>query len=119
MYKLHIELPGLPRRTNNQFQHWRAKKAHADKWKMAVILAIGQNIPTQPLTKAKLTLIRHSSRTPDFDGLVSSFKAAIDGLKYAKVIIDDNMDIIGIPDYRHVKCKQLKGKIEIIVEQIE
>jgi len=42
-------------------------------------------IPTRPLTEARIELVRHSSVEPDYDNLVGSFKAIIDGLRDAGV----------------------------------
>lgn len=75
--------------------------------------------PAAPLEKAKLTLERHSSVEPDFDGLVSSFKFIIDGLVDCGVLIGDKTSVIGRPDYQWVKASPKKGKIVVIVEELK
>jgi hypothetical protein len=51
------------------------KVKEAAKWKQAVqLICRPGHKPQLPLARAKLTLTRHSSMEPDFDGLVSSSK---------------------------------------------
>jgi hypothetical protein len=71
-------------------------------------------LPAEPLKKAHITLIRHSSRQCDYDNLVFSGKYLIDFLK-SRVIVDDNMQAIGIPTYLWKKAPPKKGKTELIV----
>jgi len=71
--------------------------------------------PHTPLLKAKLHLIRHSSREGDFDGLVSCFKHCIDALVLSGIIVDDKPAVIGQPLYEWKRGQRTKGYIEIIV----
>lgn len=71
-----------------------------------------------PLAKAKLTLTRHSSTEPDYDGLVSSFKPCIDALIMANVIENDRMSNVGKPTYLWELAPRNKGHITIKVESI-
>lgn len=117
---LHIKIKGLPKRTNNRGSSWRANMAEARKWKEAVYMAALQAGWSGPvLSKARLTLIRHSSSEPDFDGLVSSFKHPVDGLIKVGVITDDKPSVIGAPTYQWRKCQRNNGYIEIVVENPE
>lgn len=111
-----IEIPGLPKPINRLQVHWRNKHAHAKRWKDAVILYTRKYKPDSAFEKASLTLTRISSKRPDFDGLVSSFKHVIDGLIEAGIIINDTHDVIGVPDYQWEKGKQKLGMIRIKVE---
>jgi Holliday junction resolvase RusA-like endonuclease len=74
--------------------------------------------PDRPLEKAEVTLIRYSSRSPDYDGLVHSFKPVVDALKKCLIIKDDNMQVIGRPEYQWIKASPKEGRIEIIVREI-
>ena len=115
-YLLEFRLDGLPKRTNN-IKSWRMRFAEARKWKRAVFIAIDYaKRPERPLQKAKLTLVRHSSMPPDFDGLVSGFKHVIDGLIDAQVIVNDKFENIGQPEYRWEKAPQRNGFITVKVE---
>ncbi len=115
-YYIKILLKGLPK-TMNQInrRHWAYKTAEARKWKESVCLAIGSNIPREPLRRARVRCTRHSSATPDYDGLVSTFKNCIDGLIDAKVIIDDAMPFIGMPEFIWRKTKRGEGYVELEV----
>jgi Holliday junction resolvase RusA-like endonuclease len=119
-YVLEFTLHGLPARTNSAHTSWRARHAEARKWKSMVVSAVilKRAKPAWPLTKAKLTLTRHSSIRPDADGLVSGFKHVVDGLIEAGVIIDDNMDVIGMPTYEWKKAPQRNGFITVRVEEV-
>jgi hypothetical protein len=113
-----LKIPGLPKRTNNSRSHWRAKHAEAKKWKTLVAnhARIYADIPKKPWANAHLTLTRHSSVRPDYDGLVSSFKHVIDGLIEAGIIANDKHENIGISTYLWEKCPPRDGHITIVVE---
>lgn len=119
-YRLDIELLGLPRRFNEgQGSHWTVRHREAQKWHKRLIgkmIVARASPPLEPLKKASLTLIRYSSRAPDYDGLVQSFKPVVDALKKCLIIADDSMVVIGRPDYRWEKAPHREGKIRIIVE---
>lgn len=119
MYQLKITIPGLPKTTNgNARAHWRRLQQQAKTWQRATLLAIGSQRPIAPLKRARLVLTRHSSREPDFDGLVSSFKHCVDSLVKAGVIIDDKMSVIGQPDYRWQRAPMRGGFVTIEVSEI-
>ena len=119
-YKLNIEIPELPKTINEiMYKHWSVKMLHAKKWKGLVFLATLGKRPTTPLTKAHLILTRCSAKEPDFDGLVSSFKACIDGLVDAKIIENDKTENIGQPEYVWEKAKPKQGLIRIEVKSCE
>ena len=119
-YVLEFTLQGLPARTNSAHTSWRARYAEARKWKSMVASAVilKRAKPERPLTKAKLTLTRHSSIRPDYDGLVSGFKHVIDGLIEAGVIENDRDENVGIPEYRWEKAAQRNGFITVRVEEV-
>lgn len=120
MYRLEFELNALPKMTNpsgSRSTHWRFVKLEKDKWKMMVKIALrAHNLPATPLSKAKLTLTRFSSVSPDPDGLVSGFKTIIDSLVHCGVLENDKFTNIGMPQYLWVKAKPKEGKVRIVVE---
>jgi Holliday junction resolvase RusA-like endonuclease len=120
-YTLEFQLDGLPRMTNpsGRGTHWRVIKQERDKWKMAVIAVAARWKPATPLTRARLTLTRCSTTQPDPDGLVSGFKAIVDGLVRAGVLEDDKGKNIGFPDYRWEKAPRGKGCVRVKVEEIK
>lgn len=81
-------------------------------------MTIGHRRPPKPLKKAKITLTRHSSVSPDFDGLVSSFKHILDGLIDAKVIQNDKFENIGAPEYVWEKTGRRAGRVTIEVLEV-
>lgn len=118
MYNLEIEIKGLPKLANSLlWEHWSVKQKHNAQWKLNVSLAVGRDKPESPLKKAKIELTRFSSNEPDFDGLVSSFKAVLDGLKGCGVIEDDKVSVIGQPVYKWERAAPKAGKIKIRVEE--
>lgn len=118
-YHVLLRIEGLPKPYNAiTHMHWYVKKQIKDKAQKAIKEASEGMRPAVPLTKAKLICRRHSCKAPDFEGLVSSFKHLIDGLVVHKILIDDNMDIIGKPDFRWLKAPRGKGFIEIEIEEL-
>lgn len=117
-YSLSFEINALPPMSNQLLRGgWRVKHANAKKWKRLVALAVQDQFkPSYPLSSAALELIRVSSVEPDFDGLVSGFKAVIDGLVEIGVLATDKMSCIGQPKYRWQKCKRGEGKVIVKVE---
>jgi Holliday junction resolvase RusA-like endonuclease len=116
--RIEINLPGLPKTTNASTANWRAVNAERSKWKKRIYsaLKLRKLIPLEPLVHAKISLIRYSSSRPDYDGLVSSFKAILDGLVEAGLIKNDTPENIGVPVYAWRKESQRNGHIKIIVE---
>lgn len=98
--------------------HWRLKHAEAKHWKKEVAIAVACKQPPAPLERARLTLVRYSSVSPDPDGLVSGFKHVIDGLRDAGVIANDRWENIGMPNYLWEKCAPKAGRIMVIVEEV-
>lgn len=116
-YRLHLEFPILAKTLNEILykNRWYVKR-EKDMWgELLGSMLIGK-LPPAPLGKAKITLIRHSSRQCDYDNLVFSGKFIVDFLK-GRVIVDDNMQAIGIPTYLWKKGKAKHGKTELIVTE--
>lgn len=116
-YTLNITVPGLPKRINQMSgRTWYVRSAESKKWLSSI--SAYATIPPNPIRRAKLTLVRFSSRCPDYDGLVSSFKHVIDALVTLRILEDDSMIHIGMPDFMWVITDRGKGKIQIIVEEL-
>ena len=121
MYVFEFTERRLPQTINQSGrQHWAAKVAASREWNNIVMYHVLKKggPPNGPLPRAKLTLIRYSSREPDFDGLVSSFKVVIDALRYNGVILDDKMSNVGVPSYSWVSVKPREGSIYVRVEGV-
>jgi hypothetical protein len=121
-YRLELILPGLPARVNEWAgRSWHSKHKESIKWLkrlQGTLILTRQQPPPGPLQRASLTLIRYSSRCPDYDGLVSGFKPVIDSLKKMAIIVDDNMNVIGAPTYKWQPARAKHGMIKIIVEEV-
>lgn len=121
MYRIEFELPGLPGMTNRASgasNHWRRIHSERSAWRDTVACYSHAKRPKKPLARAHLTLIRFSFVCPDPDGLVSGFKAVIDGLVAGGVLVNDKFTNIGMPIYRWEQVPKGKGKIRVIVEQL-
>ena len=119
-FKLSLRIQGLPPTTNKAgYGHWAKKAKEVKRWRFNVVAVVGTSKPKSPLKKAKLTLIRCSSKETDFDNLVISFKPVVDGLKDAGIISDDRSSVIGQPTYLWKKERPTMGHIIIEVEGIE
>ncbi len=120
MFKLEVDLPGLPRTTNaaRASGHWDRYK-HDVSWKTQVAHAVRGKLPPAPLVKFRLELTRWSSVEPDYDNLTSTFKVIVDGLKYAGVIANDKISNTGQWDCRWEKTKPKQGRIRVVVEERE
>jgi hypothetical protein len=117
-YSLEIKIQDLPDLPNRLFsQHWTARHKHNKKWHTLVALAVGHKAPDKPLTKARLTLTRHSCRAPDPDNLAASFKPVIDGLRYALVIADDNPNVVSL-EFHQERAGIKKGFITVRVDEV-
>lgn len=118
-YSAEATIDFLPPMSNMLLRgNWRKRHGLTLKWKFYTSLAFANKRPPEPLTKAKLTLTRHSNRRPDHDGLVSGFKAIIDGLVETGVIQDDSFEVIGTPIYLWEKAPNRKGFVTVRVESI-
>jgi Holliday junction resolvase RusA-like endonuclease len=90
---------------------------HAKKWHK-LVARFAAIKPTKPLPRAQIILVRATSRRPDFDGLVGSFKHVIDGLTEARIILDDSHECIGIPDYKWEKTSPKNSHIRVTVTEV-
>lgn len=119
MYKIEFTIQDLPKRINQTSgTHWTVRYRESQKWKRLVQYAIRFNYPKAPLKKANLTFIRYSARSPDFDGIVHSFKCCMDALVKLNIIEDDNPKVVNYPTYKWEKAPKGKGYVKIIVEEL-
>lgn len=119
IYCLAITVPGCPENLNTMLRmNWRVLAKKKKEWHEIIwYLCRGKQPPT-PLEKFKLTFIRKSYRSLDFDGLVGSFKCLADGLILAKIIKNDTYAMSGAWDCSQEYVPKKKGQsIEIYVEE--
>lgn len=114
-----IIIKDLPKMPNSLLRkHWAIITKEKNKWHTYTKLCLGLGKPKEPFKKARLVLTRFSTREPDYDGLVGSFKYVVDGLVKAGVIIDDKVSVIGQSEYKWVQAKKVDQRIEVTIETI-
>ena len=64
-----------------------------------------------------MSFLRASATEPDYDGLVSGFKAPLDGIVKAGILVDDKASNL-IPIYQWKKEKPRRGYIQISIEEV-
>lgn len=116
-YRLEFELQGVPEALNKMLRmHWTKKNKHNQYWIDYVASETRMRRPSAPLAKAKLTLIRYSPRTLDYDNAVASFKAVVDGLTRCGIIANDSWPITGAWCVDQVKHPT--QRIRVVVEEV-
>lgn len=113
-YSLKFELLGVPESLNKTLRmHWGKRHAQTKYWHDMVYFETRGKRPVKPLEKARISIVRHSPRSLDFDGVVGSCKIVIDGLVRAGIIRDDNWSCVGAWCVDQVKSKEQKLVVEV------
>ena len=122
-YLLEFELPGLPalQVAGSGGGHWRKRHADARRWKDAVrAVVLGDHyVPDKPLERVRMRCERYSTREPDWDNLVASFKPIRDALVEIGVMVDDKPSVLIACEHRWGKAKRGEGRIRVRVEAAE
>lgn len=97
MYKLFLQLDSLPKSLNKKLRSNRFSNHRENtSWDLLIQNSLyNHKRPKSPLMKANITLIRHSHRTLDYDGLVGSLKPVVDALVSARILKDDSWNVLG------------------------
>ncbi len=123
MYHLRIEIPGLPRLQSGAFGHWRERRKHDSRWKQLVGYELRGKFPPKPFERAFVVCTRFSasSKAPDRDNLVASFKPLVDALVdpplARPVLVDDSPDHM-TAEYHWEPCPRGKGRVVIEVAEV-
>lgn len=119
MYKLYLELDSLPKSLNKSLRTHHMGNHRANKmWAAVLALEVYTRQPTSPLTKAKITLVRHSYRMLDYDGLVGSMKPVVDALVKAGILSDDSWSVLGKWNVnQRFRPKSEGPKLDILVQE--
>lgn len=120
MYKLCLKINQLPKSLNKKLRSNRFKNNSENKqWDKLIYLETVKKRPDLPLKKASITLVRHSYRTLDYDGLVGSLKPVVDALVFSRIISDDSWKVLGRWNVdQKFRPKALGNLLEILVEEI-
>ena len=119
-YTLNLSIDGLPATYNSiAMRSYWVKIRNKNLWKDLISHHVrGQEPLHGPLKNARCSFTRCSSKAPDYDGLVQSFKPVLDGLVEAGILSDDSMAVIGKPEYEWQPVKRGEGMIKIRVEEV-
>lgn len=118
MYKLNLTLDVLPKSLNMSLgsNPWQRNKVN-NMWDTLIFEKVRYCLPTKPLLKARIRIVRHFYRTLDYDGLVGSMKPVVDALVTAGVLSDDNWEVTGPWDVSQIFRQKKAGpllEIEIV-----
>lgn len=110
-----FEICALPKMTNGGHGSWKTVASSRKRWRSLVGRELHSfRLPHPPWTKGMARLTRYSCVEPDFDGLVSGFKAIVDALVFYGIMVDDRPSCFNA-QYLWEKCPRGKGKIRIEV----
>ena len=112
-----------------QRKHWAAKLNYTQKLSVEVsyyLRLAGWRFKSACMPRAMVTIERHSSGVPDYDGMVGGAKPLLDCLVKATksnpygldIIEDDNQYVIGRPRYVSVKCRRGESKTVIKIQEL-
>lgn len=94
-YQLKIEINAIPKSLNKKLRgHWTKNHRENCHWDTMIFQLVRYKLPSAPLTKAKIKIVKHYWRTMDFDGLVGSLKPVVDALVSAGVLKDDSWKVL-------------------------
>jgi hypothetical protein len=86
----------MPKSLNVKLRSHYFKNNKENKvWDLIIGMEVRGNKPESPLESASLTIIRHSYRMLDYDGLVGSMKPVVDSLVSNGIIKDDSWNVLG------------------------
>jgi Holliday junction resolvase RusA-like endonuclease len=116
-FKTKITVQGKPDLPNKSHSHWSVEEKRRKLWHGKMARAIHYR-PNKPLSKVKMICTRYSSRKPDYDNLVYSFKAVVDSLVKESIIVDDDLFTIVERHYFWVKTKEVDSFITVEVIEL-
>ncbi len=96
IYTLSLKIDWTPLSLNKALRKgWRGRHALNTAWDNQIAALVYRKKPSQPLARARITIVRHAHRKLDFDGLVGSLKPVVDALVSAGIVVDDSWDRVG------------------------
>jgi hypothetical protein len=120
MFELRLEIDQLPKALNKTLNaHWRKQRRLGKMWDLVIESKVRSMKPKEPLKKASISIVRHSHRNLDYDGLVGSMKPVVDALVTAGVLLDDRWSVLGKWNVDQVFRPKKKGPLlEIVVQEV-
>lgn len=99
-------------------QSWRKNHHERIQWTNYIACNI-RGRPAEPLTKAKLSIVRHSHRMLDYDGLVGSMKPVVDSLVQLGILSDDSWTVLGAWNVSQKYRPKSDGpRLEILLQEL-
>lgn len=96
MQYIKLTLSSIPDSLNVKLRTNRhALNRESKKWDFLISQAADGLIPAEPFKKAQVTMIRHSHRMLDFDGMVGSLKPVMDAIVSTGIVEDDRWGVVG------------------------
>jgi hypothetical protein len=96
MFKLFLTTDVLPKGLNKKLgSHWRTRHKENKSWDLMIACLCSGKLPNKPLERAQISIVRHSYRMLDYDGLVGSMKPVVDSLVSCGVLKDDSWNVLG------------------------
>lgn len=119
-YKLFLQFEYLPDSLNVKLvKNFRERHRENKSWDLMVKIEIDGREPRRPLPKANISIIRHSWRMLDYDGLVGSMKPVVDALVTARVLKDDSWEVTGRWNVSQKFRSKSEGPLlELIVQEL-
>ncbi len=119
MFKLYLEIDAVPKSLNVKLRsHFHKNHRERLAWTNIIGYKISER-PKEPLTKVSISIIRHSHRMLDYDGLVGSMKPVVDALKHLRVISDDSWSVTGAWNVSQKYRPKKEGqRLELLVQEL-
>lgn len=120
MYYNKIYINQIPKSLNISLRtHYFKSNKQNKVWDRDIKILIGNNLPKEPLKKAKIKIVRHFYRTLDYDGLVGSLKPVVDAIVDCGVLESDSWNVLGVWDVSQVFRSKKDGPLlEIEIQEI-
>lgn len=121
MFTLSLSIKCLPESLNKSLRSNRHASNRKNKaWDSLIWAETYSMRPPKPLQKAKISLVRHSHRMLDFDGMVGALKPVVDALVTAGILVDDRWSVTGKWDVDQVFRPKKEGPLlEITVKECQ
>lgn len=119
-YKLFLKLDRLPKSLNQSLRtHYHQRHNENKFWDWLISQNVLGKTPPKPITNGSLTIMRHSHRFLDYDGLVGSMKPVVDALVTAGVLHSDSWNVLGRWNVDQKFRSEKEGQmIEILIQEL-
>lgn len=121
LYKLELEI-GVQKTDSNKIDghHWAVKHTTRKSLKQEIALKTRGKCPVKPLELFTVHITRHcpARNFLDYDNMVTSFKAILDGLKNAGIIKNDSWKYVTRENYFPDQKIDSKMLIKLRVEEV-